>query len=235
MLRPYYDDGVVTLFHGDMRAILPALGQVDHVITDPPYDAQTHAGARRETAEGIAAIDIDFAPLHVETVVPLLLAAARRWVVAFCALEQLGAYRDIAGSAYVRGAFWHRVNGSPQFTGDRPAQPGEGIAVLHASGVRKRWNGGGKRGYYTATVVQGVGRVHPTQKPEALMRALIEDFTDPGESLLDPFAGSGTTLVAAKRLGRRVIGIEQSQAYCDAIVARLGEGPLFALPSEEIA
>lgn len=67
---------------------------------------------------------------------------------------------------------------------------------------------------------------HPTQKPEALMAHLIETLSRPGDLVLDPFAGTGTTLAVARQLGRRAIGIELDETYCEAIARRLGQGTL---------
>jgi site-specific DNA-methyltransferase (adenine-specific) len=230
MVIPVYDDGSVVLYHADCRTVLAEIGCVaDHVITDPPYDAHTHANARsghRDARHVVRPLPITFAPLDMHECVPLLLAAARRWCICFCSLEMIGTYKAIAGDRFVRAGFYRRRNGAPQFTGDRPAQPGEGLAISHALG-RKRWNGGGRSGFYESLIVDAETRTHPTQKPESLMCALIADFTDPGDLILDPFAGSGTTLVAAKRLGRRAIGIEMDRAYCDHIIERLRQCALF--------
>jgi site-specific DNA-methyltransferase (adenine-specific) len=108
----------------------------------------------------------------------------------------------------------------PQVTGDRPAQGDEAIVIAHVPG-RKRWNGGGKTAIYPFPLANGDGRIHPTQKPEALLEALVRDFTDPGELVLDPFAGSGTTGVACKRLGRRFVGWETQERYQRAAQARI--------------
>ena len=142
--EPYYVDEAVTLYHGDARAIVPLLGLADIVITDPPYDARTHAGARWHDAElgrtgalGKVGGRIAFEPLGpVEDVIALL--AAARWSLAFCALEMLGEYRTAAADRWVRAGLWYRPNGAPQFTGDRPAQPGEGIAIWHRRGRKHR-------------------------------------------------------------------------------------------------
>ncbi len=222
-LTPYYgpEDGI-TIYLGDCREILPQIERVDHVITDPPYDTKTHDGARygfRETSS-----KIPFAPLDVAWAVPLLLGAANGWVVAFCALEMFGAYRDAADRRWVRSGFWRRVNGVPQFTGDRPGQPGEGLAIMHAGGVKKRWNGSGSHAFWEYPIVSN--GPHPTTKPELLMCELVSQFTDEGELILDPFMGSGTTLVAAKRLGRRAIGIELNEDYCKVAVSRLRQRAL---------
>ena len=80
---------------------------------------------------------------------------------------------------------------------------------------------------YRAVGVDG-GKVHPTQKPEALMQWCL-GFTKTARTVLDPFMGSGTTLVAAKRLGRRAIGIELEEKYCEIAARRLAQG---ALPLE---
>jgi DNA modification methylase len=63
--------------------------------------------------------------------------------------------------------------------------------------------------------------LHSTQKPESLMRALVDQFTDPVETILDTFAGSGTTLVAAAYLGRKAVGIEQNEKHAETIAKRL--------------
>ena len=78
-------------------------------------------------------------------------------------------------------------------------------------------------------------RLHPTPKPELLMADLVMQFTDAGDTILDPFMGSGTTLVAAKRLGRKAIGIELEEKYCEIAAKRLSQGALnLEMPSSEI-
>lgn len=210
------------VIHGDCREVLPTLGQVDHVITDPPFNSRTSKNARSllksKAANGRLEQFIDFDGIDPAEMVPPILAIAKRWAVAFCALEQLGAYESASGDAWVRACVWAKPDGAPQFTGDRPAQAAEGIAVMHGAG-RKRWNGGGARGLWTFSVVQSRAEFnHPTPKPLPLMLELVELFTDPDDLVLDPFCGSGTTGVACLRLGRRFIGIERDEKY--AAVAR---------------
>lgn len=215
---------------GDCSKILAALGDgsVSHVITDPPYDEKTHSNARRSEPasdwhvrpgkkRGSAAIKIDFRHLTNYAFTTELIRVARRWVLAFCALEQLGDYRVATGKRWVRAGVWDRPDGAPQLSGDRPAQGAEGIAIMHAAG-RKSWSAGGKRALWRCGVERSEldengKRPHPTQKPLRLMMELIEDFTDEGDIILDPFCGSGTTGVAALRLGRRFIGCDLSAAY----------------------
>lgn len=242
---PFYADESVTLYCGLAVDVLAEIGRSadprlafpDVVLTDPPYDEQTHKNARSAATavdgELSGDLGIDFAPVNIDDVEALLRGRMKRWAVCFSGLEMLGDYRRAFGPAYVRGGFWSR-HGAPQFTGDRPAQPGEGLAILHNPLTRKRWNGGGRRAFYECPVVSGTAgrRVHPTQKPEALMCALVLDFSDPGELILDPYAGSGTTLVSAKRLGRRAVGIEACERYCVEAVKRLSQQ---ALPIMDMA
>jgi site-specific DNA-methyltransferase (adenine-specific) len=218
-MKPYYEHCGITIFHCDCREILPTLDPVDLVLTDPPYDERTHKGARNGFAGRSA---IDFEPLiDLDGLVTALISLSRRWVVAFCSVEMIGAYANAAGEAWVRSGFWRRPNGVPQFSGDRPGQPGEGVAIMHRVGP-KRWNGGGHHAFWVSNIEQH-GRIHPTQKPERLISEMLRQFSDEGETILDPFMGSGTTLRAAKDLGRRAIGIEIEERYCEIAARRLAQ------------
>jgi site-specific DNA-methyltransferase (adenine-specific) len=214
-------------------------GCVDAVVTDPPYDAKTHKGARY-SARGTES-KIAFDPLgDVGVAVREMLRVARGWVVCFCALEMFGAYRDASGDSWVRAGFWRRPDGCPQFTGDRPGQPGEGVAIMHRPG-RKVWNGGGKHGFWTCGVERD-DRKHETQKPVGLMVDIVRDFTAPGSLVLDCYSGYGTTAVACHRTGRRFIGFELNPewvALSNRRIAaeheRLGEvRPDTAKPNQQI-
>lgn len=214
--------------HADNRDVLANLmpGSVHHVITDPPYNERTHTKARTLKGGGTN-IPIDFDPFTGFEQANRWLAVAQRWVIAFCALEQLGFYEKATGSweknkqgGWVRAGVWHRTDGTPQLSADRPAQGAEGIAIWHARSNNLVWNSGGKRGLWTHGV-ERAERHHPTPKPLPLMLELLQDFTLPGEIILDPFCGSGTTGVAALRLGRTFIGIEKDEQYAQVARDRL--------------
>lgn len=218
---------------GERDEVLASLGDaaVDVTITDPPYNERTHKGARvkgaglqRETTVHFAALD-GFAWWRES------LRATKRWCLAFCAAEQLGAYEDASDDAWIRAGFWIKPSAPPQFTGDRPGTGAEAVAIAHREG-RKRWNGGGSVAVWThgfAADEVGASRVHETQKPLRLMRELARLFSDPGEVILDPHAGSGTTGVAALLEGRRVILVERNPTHAATCIERMeatepGEG-----------
>jgi site-specific DNA-methyltransferase (adenine-specific) len=218
-MKPYYQHKSITIYHGDCKEVIPILDKVDCVITDPPYDEKTHKGARygfRKTSS-----EITFNPLSdVQTTAGMLLSITRRWAIVFCSLEMFGEYKAAAGDGWVRSGFWRRINGVPQFSGDRPGQPGEGVAIMHSTENKKRWNSHGKHAYWAYPIEQ-TNRCHQTQKPIKLMQEIVLDFTDKGETILDPFMGSGTTLVAAKNLNRKAMGIEIEESYCEIAAKRL--------------
>lgn len=240
-LTPYYEGGGVTLYHGDCREVLPTLGQVDHVITDPPYSEHVHGKQRRGGDAHRGSVvssgrELGFDALSSELRGICASHFGRivgRWVLAFSDVESATDWRlDLVAAdlEYIRTGVWVKLGATPQFTGDRPAPGFEAITICHRRVKgRKRWNGGGSHAVWTYPILNGsaVPRDHTTQKPEPLMLELVSLFTDPRETILDPFAGSGTTLVAAKRLGRRAIGIELNEAYCEVIAQRLAQGALF--------
>lgn len=239
---PFYADGLVTLYQGDCRDILPLLtSPVAHILTDPPYSADVHdnhrigSGAGRNAKPGRAidaAKDLGFDAMDRGTQRLCARHFARLvtgWVLTFSDVETAHTWRDAyahAGLEHVRTGVWVKVGASPQFTGDRPAAGVEAILVSHHPG-KKRWNGGGSHAVWTHPIVRGrrrkVGGLHATIKPESLILDLLTLFTDEDDIVLDPFAGSGTTLAACKRIGRPCIGIERDASYCAFIAERCAQ------------
>lgn len=222
----YYQDSSCTIFCGDCRDIVSRLKlEIDHVITDPPYEAEAHTRTRRTRAyleDRSPFEDIPFDPITGEQR-KMLCELNCKWLMAFCQVEAVAKYQEALGAKYRRAMAWVKPDSSPQFTGDRPAQGFECIALGWCCGGRSKWNGGGKRGVFTHMIRDGEDREHPTQKPLDLMHDLVRLFSNPGETILDPFMGSGTTLVAAKNLGRKAIGIEIEEKYCEIAVKRLSQ------------
>lgn len=163
---------------------------------------------------------------------------ARRWALVFSDAETAHEWRfalEGAGMRYVRTGAWFKPDPMPQFSGDRPAAgfepctiahgPEEGFetcTICHAQGAM-RWNGGGSPATWTHGTVKKNRPNHPCPKPLGLMLEIVYQFTDSGESVLDPFAGSATTLVAAKHLGRSAIGIEVDEQFAEEAAKRLEE------------
>src|SRR5258708_7225419 len=216
----------VTLHLGDCRSILPSLGKVDAVVTDPPYSDQTRKGARtRNDVEfsGDGFVPFSISEDDLRLIFDLCGDNCRRWLVASIDWRHRQTLEQVPprGMRFIRDGSWMKPNGPPQFTGDRPAPGWEFVAILHSQNERMRWNGGGKRALWTTPAVHTNG--HPTPKPVDLMAEWIEDFSDFGEIILDPFMGSGTTGVAAVKLGRRFIGIEIEERYFDIACRRISE------------
>lgn len=234
MITPYFERNGITIYHADCRDILPTLGpqSVDLVLTDPPYSETTHAGARttRTGMRGSVPL-VTFASItggELAHVWSLIAPSVRRWAIAFLDWRHVGDLEQSPplGLRFVRFGVWVKPNPAPQFTGDRPGTGWEAIAFMHSNMERLRWNGGGTSSVFSEIVEHGG---HPTQKPIKLVRKLIGLFTDhEGETVLDPFMGSGTTLRAAMDLKRRAIGIELEERYCEIAAKRLEQLPLFS-------
>jgi len=217
-------------------------GSVDVVISDPPYSEHVHANgwAGKDTGVYGERVDFGFEHLDPETLswsAYHMARLARRWIAVFTDLESIGDWKrafEGRGVEYVRSMVWTKRGGQPQRTGDRPAAHAEGLVLCHqrkpnGKPMQKRWNGGGRGNVFEHAVVKDrvanavPVRVHKTQKPLKLMRELVTLFSDPGELILDPFAGSGTTGVAAKLLGRRFVGFERDRDICAEAQRRIAK------------
>ena len=219
--------GLATLYLADCMEVLPTLGKVDAVITDPPYGEQTHSKAKSNRSTATEKKAIDFSSLTSDQLGVVLAECAThcsRWLVATMEWRHIATFEQVppAGWDFVRFGVWVKTNPMPQISADRPAQGWEGIAYLHAaSGAKKRWNGGGSHGNYIGALV--TDGAHPTGKPLPLFEQFVQKFTDYGDTVLDPFMGSGTTGVAAVQQGRKFIGVERDPKYFEAACKRIEE------------
>lgn len=213
--------GDATLYLGDCRDILPTLGKVDAVVTDPPYSENTHKKAKSNRG-GFNEKFVTFAALDGEDfceVAKACLDTTDGWVVMTC--DYRHAALAYGWPSFVRLGAWVKPNPMPQISGDRPGQGFETVLILHAGKRRKAWARGGASGVWTVPVHSGAEV--PTQKPLALVASFVSDFTFPGETVADPFLGSGTTGVACALSGRSFIGIEADLKHFDIACRRIEE------------
>jgi len=213
-MKPYYEDDLITIYHADYRTILPNLENVDVIVTDPPYGV-----GYKKTGETYMVGD-------TINIFPYFMPMARQCL------------KD-TGAAYVFSSTTKLVDVLPIFqtyfklhslliwdkiVGRIPRQLSHYKLryepILYGSLGLHRLNA------YQDDVIQcqidrGHKRVHPTQKPVAVIEYLIANSVDKESIVLDPFVGSGTTLVAAKNLGVRAIGIDIEEKYCEIAARRL--------------
>jgi site-specific DNA-methyltransferase (adenine-specific) len=199
---PYYQDDWVTIYHADCRDILPLLPKVDLVLTDPPY--------------GVGKADWDVLP-------PLVLRLA--WglttgaMLVFWSAFDLETVPREVGEKYKNVIVWWKPNLPALWTWDRSrlASQWEPIFYFARKGFEPKerptdvWPCN-----YPSNNNQ---RFHPTQKPIPILTKALTVFG--GETILDPFMGSGTTLRAAKDLKRHAIGIEIEEKYCEIAARRM--------------
>ena len=227
-MKPYYEEPGIRIYHGDMRLVLP-LGQVDLIVTDPPYGIDFHS-ARPSDERKKDKIANDGLDSYIQ-MLPEMWAhfryALKEGGCCCCCCGGGGGSTPSLAYAWIEVpkhltlenvCIWDKG-----FVGMGWRYRFQWEAVIIATkGERKTWNGGANRSNILEfqKVIPQNGE-HPTPKPEALMRQLIEDNSNPGDYVLDPFCGAGTTLRAAKDLGRKAIGIEIEEKYCEIAVQRL--------------
>lgn len=190
---PYYNEGGITIYHGDCRDILPYLPKVDLVLTDPPYGLGIAANPFRQRFEKQAWDD----------------------VVVDSAL--LGTVINAGHQAIVWGGNYFGLPAHQCFLVWDKLQPQE----FSSSMCEQAWTNLKMPAKLFRRHVISYEKLHPTQKPSELIEWCLR-FTD-ADTILDPFMGSGTTLRAAKDLGRRAIGIEIEEKYCEIAVRRLAQ------------
>ncbi|OYY64986.1 site-specific DNA-methyltransferase [Sphingomonas sp. 28-62-11] len=242
-----------------MRA-LPAKS-IDMIFADPPYNLQLGGDLSRPDGSHVDAVTDEWDKFDslsaYEKFTRAWLAEARRILKDNGTIWVIGSYHNIfkVGSAIqdlnfwiLNDIIWRKSNPMPNFKGTRFTNAHETL-IWASMGEKARYTfnyrsmktlndelqmrsdwefpvcGGQER------LKKGGTKVHPTQKPEALIYRILLACTKPGDVVLDPFFGTGTTGAVAKRLGRRWIGIEKELGYCDAALERIAA----ALPLDESA
>lgn len=240
MPEPYYTDGVVTLYLGDMREVLPALGvQADCVVTDPPYQ-QTSITWDRWPKDWPAAVARVTNSMWCFGTMRMFLDQKddfSEWKMSQDVVWQKTFGTGISADRFRR---WHELvvhwyrdrwadvyHETPRVTSDRPLVKGsrtKGAQHVYGGGSNTvPWVDDGTRLMSSVMTHSSMFRrgTHPTEKPVPLLSPLIEYACPPGGLVLDPFAGSGSTLEAARSAGRRAIGVEADERYLEAAAKRL--------------
>lgn len=218
-MKPYYDDGTVTIYHGDALEIVPELPPVGLCLTDPPYGVTyvSNSGGRR----GKEPISNDGTRISLRlyrALIPMIRADHFLWFTRWDAWpdvwEILGQWQPIRGLLV-----WDK--GTPGMGDLKHWGPSY---ELIASAGRGKTTGKRDQSVLRFPGVSHSARLHPTEKPLGLLMYLLEKLQP--ATVLDPFAGSGPVLEAAARLGIPAIGIEIEERYCEIAASRMDQGVL---------
>jgi len=210
-LKPYYEDPAVTIYHGDCNEILPELPTTDLVLTDPPYGIGENNEKSLTRGKLAAPIDYGHFDWDAKPISDHLMGSIvchARWACVWG-----GNYYSLGPSS--SWLVWDKMNGSNNFADCELAWTNWPTAVRLK---RHLWNGMIRKGQEK--------RFHPTQKPLEVITWAIS-LSPKSDGILDPFMGSGTTLRAAKDLGKKAIGIEIEEKYCEIAAKRMAQEVLF--------
>jgi DNA modification methylase len=207
-LTPYYQDSHCTIYHGDCREVLPGLEPVDLVLTDPPYGIAYNSGHEGSLPRSIAG-DLDTSArddaLRLLDGLPAFVFGS--WKIAPPTGTRMALVWDTKG-ALGMGAL------------DLPWKPSFQLIFILGIGFEGH-RGGDVLRFAPVQSTARNGRKHPNEKPALLLLELLSKHS--GKVVLDPFMGSGTTLRAAKDLGRKAIGVEIEERYCEIAAKRLAQ------------
>lgn len=217
-MKPYFHDDAVTIYHGDCREVLALLEPVDLVLTDPPYGIEGGSGLGALRGKGDYHSDFKDTPEYVRDVVVPFVEA----MIDFCGcvvvtpgIRNMMLYPQPQSF----GVFWQPAAVGLQTFGNVDAQP----ILYYGKNASKRVMGN-PCSYRLVEAPMGLG--HPCEKPFRTWKKLLSNISLEGQTVLDPFMGSGTTLRAAKDLGRKAIGIEIEERYCEIAAKRMAQGVL---------
>lgn len=216
---PFYVDDYATIYLGEAETIIPALDRFDLLLTDPPYGIGADAGQRSRAGKRNGrslTVSSDYGETNWDekpadkSTIDLARASADQQVI------WGGNFFELPPSRC--WLVWDKDNGANDYADCELAWTNIDMPIRR---ITYRWHG-----MFQEPMVAKERRVHPTQKPETVMRWAIAQARGAVRSIIDPYMGSGTTLVAAKRAGIRSVGIERERIYCELAVERLAQDRL---------
>jgi len=219
---PYYDEDGITIYHGDCRDILPHLPKFDLLLTDPPYDIRAGDGGggwlgNRKClvkTEGFTDNGVDYG----------FLSGVDNWIC-FCSKKQL---LELMSIASLRDRWnlltWAKPSCTPLCY--NKYLPDVEFAI-HVWEKNRLFSGVEDKNSFSLVATGSKNTGHPNEKPIKLIEKYVRLGSQPGDTICDPFMGSGTTLVAAKFQNRKAVGIEREKEYCDIAIERLAQKVLF--------
>ena len=241
----YYEDESVKLYHGDCREVVRGMS-ADATVTDPPYGDTSLAWDSwpEGWVSAVSSALPDTASLWCFGSFRMFLAHANGEFAGWRYGQDI-VWEKHNGSGFAADRFkrvhelavhWYRGPWADVYKDPQRVTGGSGTKSIRKRGQTAHTGKIGSAGYVddgmrlmrSVIAVQSMqGKaIHPTEKPLGILEPLIKYSVPEGGTVLDPFAGSGSTLAAAKALGRRAIGIEANEAYCEAAAKRLSQGVL---------
>lgn len=225
-MNPYYDDGDAVIYCGDSREILEHIGEADLIVTDPPYGIK-YQGTSMNIPFGIMEGD------ESQDIGKTILAQSLKCLKKNRHIYFFGRF-DVDDLPLSERAelIWNKMSPALGNTKTIFAKSHEYIQfATYVPSQANRESGQGRlaarlrRGSVLShqRIQGGAVKLHPTEKPVSLLRELIEASSLFGEMVLDPFMGSGSTLVASRLEGRRSIGVEIEEKYCEIAAKRLAQ------------
>lgn len=222
-VKPYYEHNGVTIYHGDCMEILPQL-QGDAVITDPPYGMDYQSAWRTDATKRLPKIANDVLPFIWWLRDAYKAIRDCGTLLCFCDWKRQEIFRsaiECAGFDVKSQVIWDRgAHGMGDLTG--AFAPQHDIVWFGTKGDFT-FPAARPRSVIVAQRIGGEELVHPNEKPIHAMTQLVEAVTKEGDTIIDPFCGSGSTLVAAKQGARKAIGIELREEFCQIAATRLSQ------------
>lgn len=210
-MKPYYQDGYVTIYNGDSREIVTRLEPMDVVLTDPPYGMAYKSNFRidKKQFDGLQGDK-----LYDMEMLANLIAMSK------CATYAFGRWDNLKDMPPPKSVIaWVKNNWSMGDLEHEYARQWEMCAFYAKEG--HKWADGRPQDVIHCDRVNPNAMQHPTEKPIGLLTKLLSGVEC--ETVLDPYMGSGSTLRAAKDLGKRAIGIEIEEKYCEVAAVRMAQ------------